>query len=126
VGLYDDVDDDDEDDDDGDDDDGGGDDNDGDDNDDVDVDVDVDDCKLAIDLTIYSVILCHHTCIIIIYSFIPGMCACRCSGSTAVRYGSMRENVLNLTAVLSDGSIIKTGSRARKSSAGMYIPCCLS
>ena len=37
-----------------------------------------------------------------------------------MRYGSMRENVLNLTAVLSDGSIIKTGSRARKSSAGMY------
>eukprot|EP01032_Pedospumella_encystans_P022359 gene22359-25332_t len=52
---------------------------------------------------------------------IGGMCACRCSGSTAVRYGSMRENVLNLTAVLPDGSIIKTGSRARKSSAGYDI-----
>jgi len=52
---------------------------------------------------------------------VGGMCACRCSGSTAVRYGSMRENVLNLTAVLSDGSIIKTGSRARKSSAGYDI-----
>lgn len=46
------------------------------------------------------------------------MCACRCSGSTAVRYGSMRENVLNVTAVLADGTIIRTGSRARKSSAG--------
>jgi D-lactate dehydrogenase (cytochrome) len=49
---------------------------------------------------------------------VGGMCACRCSGSTAVRYGSMRENVLNVTAVLADGTIIKTGSRARKSSAG--------
>ena len=52
---------------------------------------------------------------------IGGMCACRCSGSTAVRYGSMRENVLSLTAVLPDGTIIKTGSRARKSSAGYDI-----
>lgn len=49
---------------------------------------------------------------------IGGMCANRCSGSTALKYGSMRENVLNVTAVMSDGSIIKTGSRARKSSAG--------
>lgn len=49
---------------------------------------------------------------------IGGMCACRCSGSTALRYGSMRDNVLNLTAVLADGTIIKTGSRARKCSAG--------
>ena len=52
---------------------------------------------------------------------VGGMCACRCSGSTAVRYGSMRENVLNITAVLADGTIIKTGSRARKSSAGYDI-----
>jgi D-lactate dehydrogenase (cytochrome) len=52
---------------------------------------------------------------------IGGMAACRCSGSTALRYGSMRENVLNLTAVLADGTIIKTGSRARKSSAGYDI-----
>lgn len=49
---------------------------------------------------------------------IGGMCACRCSGSTAVRYGSMRDNVLGITAVLSDGTIVKAGSRARKSSAG--------
>ena len=49
---------------------------------------------------------------------VGGMCATRCSGSTAVRYGSMRENVLNVTAVLADGTVIKTGSRARKSSAG--------
>ena len=49
---------------------------------------------------------------------IGGMCACRCSGSTAVRFGSMRENVLYVTAVLADGTVVKTGSRARKSSAG--------
>ena len=52
---------------------------------------------------------------------VGGMCACRCSGSTALRYGSMRENVLYVTAVLADGTIIKTGSRARKSSAGYDI-----
>jgi D-lactate dehydrogenase (cytochrome) len=52
---------------------------------------------------------------------VGGMCATRCSGSTAVKYGSMRENVLNLTAVLADGTIIRTGSRARKSSAGYDI-----
>lgn len=37
---------------------------------------------------------------------------------TAVRYGTMRENVLNLTVVLANGEVIKTRSRARKSSAG--------
>lgn len=49
---------------------------------------------------------------------IGGMCACRCSGSTAVKYGTMRDNVLSVTAVLADGRIIKTGTRARKSAAG--------
>lgn len=51
-------------------------------------------------------------------AMIGGMVGTSCSGTNAVRYGTMKDNVVNLTVVLADGSVIKTRHRPRKTAAG--------
>ncbi|KAL6873111.1 FAD-binding domain-containing protein [Trichoderma novae-zelandiae] len=51
-------------------------------------------------------------------AFIGGMVATNCSGTNAMRYGTMKDYVVNLTVVLADGTVIKTRQRPRKTSAG--------
>lgn len=52
------------------------------------------------------------------YATLGGMAATRASGTTTVRYGSMRENVISITVVMASGEIVRSARRARKSAAG--------